>query len=97
MPDQARGQSAKYASLRLTERTDEVWENSQAAKSLERMRANPRVKYIVIVVPEDACPACQNLTGTYPKDKVPLLPIEACSHPLGCRSYYLPYLDEIFP
>jgi hypothetical protein len=28
---------------------------------------------------------------------VPRLPIEECSHPLGCRSYYLPYLDEIFP
>jgi hypothetical protein len=51
----------------------------------------------VIIVPEDACPACQNLTGTYPKDQVPRLPIEKCSHPLGCRSYYLPYLDEIYP
>jgi hypothetical protein len=25
------------------------------------------------------------------------LPLEECSHPLGCRSYYLPYLDEIYP
>ncbi len=81
----------------LTDRSDENWENSKAAQSLERMRANPRVKYIVVVVPEDACPACQNLTGTYPKDQVPRLPVEECSHPLGCRSYYLPYLDEIFP
>jgi hypothetical protein len=61
------------------------------------MIANPRIKYIVIIVPEDACPACQNLTGTYPKDQVPHLPYEQCSHPLGCRSYYAPYLDEIFP
>ena len=84
-------------SNRLTDRSADQWEASQAAQSLERMKANPRVKYIVIVVPEDACPACQNLTGTYPKDQVPRLPIEECSHPLGCRSYYLPFLDEIFP
>jgi hypothetical protein len=84
-------------SSRLTDRSEDMWETSEAAQSLERMKANPRIKYIVIVVPEDACPACQNLTGTYPKDQVPRLPYEECSHPLGCRSYYLPYLDEIFP
>ena len=84
-------------SLRLTDRSEDMWETSEAAQSLERMKANPRIKYVVIAVPEDACPACQNLTGTYPKDQVPRLPIEECSHPLGCRSYYLPYLDEIFP
>jgi hypothetical protein len=84
-------------SLKLNDRSDDVWESSPAAQSLERMLANPRTKYIVVIVPEDACPACQNMTGTYPKDQVPRLPIEKCSHPLGCRSYYLPYLDEIFP
>jgi hypothetical protein len=84
-------------SVKLNDRSDDVWESSPAAQSLERMLANPRIKYIVIIVPEDACPACQNLTGTYPKDQVPRLPIEKCSHPLGCRAYYLPYLDEIFP
>jgi hypothetical protein len=92
-PDQKKADQA----LRLTDRSEEMWSTSEAAKSLERMRANPRIKYIVIVVPEDACPACQNLTGTYPKDQVPRLPFEQCSHPLGCRSFYLPYLDEIFP
>lgn len=97
MSDQSHDQSAENPSLRLTERTSEIWETSEAAKSLKRMQANPRVKYIVIVVPEDACPACQNLTGTYPKEEVPRLPYEQCSHPLGCRSYYLPYLDEIYP
>jgi hypothetical protein len=97
MPEQKGDQSRKYPSLRLTERTDEIWESTEAYKSLERMRANPRIKYIVVVVPEDACPACQNLTGTYPKDEVPRLPFEMCSHPLGCRSYYLPYMDELYP
>ncbi|GEM_PF-899379 len=92
-PDQKKANQA----LQLTDRSEEMWASSEAAKSLERMRANPRIKYIVVVVPEDACPACQNLTGTYPKDQVPHLPIEQCSHPLGCRAYYLPYLDELFP
>lgn len=90
-------QSQEIPSRKLTDRAEDNWESSDAAKSLERMKANPRIKYIVIVVPEDACPACQNLTGTYTKDQVPRLPIGECSHPLGCRSYYLPYLDEIFP
>ena len=90
-------QSSTNPSFKLTDRSEDTWGSSPAAQSLERMKANSRVKYIVVVVPEDACPACQNLTGTYPKDQVPRLPIEECSHPHGCRSYYLPYLDEIFP
>ena len=97
MPNQKPDHSSTNPSSRLTDRSDDMWETSKAAQSLERMKANSRIKYIVIIVPEDACPACQNLTGTYPKDRVPRLPIEECSHPLGCRSYYLPYLDEIFP
>ena len=90
-------QSSANPPRKLTDRSEDEWGDSPAAQSLERMKSNPRIKYVVIIVPEDACPACQNLTGTYPKDQVPLLPIEKCSHPLGCRSYYLPYLDEIFP
>ena len=90
-------QSSHPSANRLADRSADEWETFPAAQALERMKANPRVTYIVIVVPEDACPACQNLTGTYPKDQVPRLPIGECSHPLGCRSYYLPFLDEIFP
>ena len=97
MSNQNPEQSSTIPPVRLTDRSEDMWEDSPAAQSLKRMIANSRIKYIVIVVPEDACPACQNLTGTYPKDQVPRLPFEKCSHPLGCRSYYLPYLDEIFP
>ena len=97
MPTQKSDPSTESQPQKLTDRTDDLWETSEAAKSLERMKANPRIKYIVVCVPEDACPACQNLTGTYPKDQVPQLPYQECSHPLGCRSYYIPYLDEIFP
>ena len=97
MPSPKPDQADQNQPVKLTDRTEDVWENSEAAKALERMRKNPRIKYIVVCVPEDACPACQNLTGTYPKDQVPRLPYDACSHPRGCRSYYIPYLDEIFP
>jgi hypothetical protein len=96
MPSKS-SQATEGAGFRITDRSEEQWESSSAAQSLKRMQANPRVKYVVIVVPPDACPACQELTGTYRKDQVPRLPIEACSHPLGCRAYYLPYLDEIYP
>lgn len=81
----------------LSDRSDANWESSAAAKALKELQDNPRVKYIVIAAPEEACPACQQLTGTYPKDKVPRLPVEECSHPLGCRAFYLPYLDDIYP
>lgn len=83
--------------FRIADRVEDRWETSSAYQSLKKLQENPRVKYVVIIVPGNACPACQNLTGTYPKDQVPRLPIESCSHPLGCRSYYMPYLDEIYP
>ena len=79
------------------DRSEINWETSHSAQSLERLKANPRVKYIVIAAPSDACPVCQELAGTYPKDQVPRLPVESCSHPLGCRASYMPYLDDIFP
>lgn len=79
------------------DRTNEYWVSSNAAVALKRLQENPRVKYIVLVVPVDACPACQALAGTYRKTEVPNLPLELCSHSLGCRAYYLPHLDEIFP
>lgn len=70
-------------------------EETKAA--LKRMQENPRVLKVVLVVPADACQACRELAGTYPKDQVPEIPMDACSHPLGCRSFYQPFLDEIYP
>jgi hypothetical protein len=78
-------------------RNADSWADSPASRALKRMQANPRVKYIVLIVPDNACPVCQNLTGTYPKEEVPPLPVEECSNPFGCRAFYLPYLDEIYP
>lgn len=81
----------------IKDRSEENWLGSKAAQSLKRMKENPRIKYIVVIAPADACPACQQLVGTYPKDQTPRLPIEYCSDPNGCRSYYLPYLQDIYP
>ncbi len=80
-----------------TARTAQAWENSEAARALRTLQANPRVRAITIVTPRDACPACQQLAGTYPKDEVPPLPFEACSHPLGCRAFYQPMMEDIYP
>jgi len=84
-------------SIHQPNRSEMDWESTSAAQSLKRMQANQRVKYIVIIAPAEACPACQQLAGTYQKDQVPKLPLELCSHPLGCRAYYMPYLDDIYP
>lgn len=80
-----------------TDRSEAGWQASPAAQALKKLQDNPRVKYIVIIAPDSACPACQKLVGTYPKDQVPRLPVESCSHPLGCRAFYLPFLDDIYP
>lgn len=84
-------------SIDLTARTMEGWENSDAAIALRQLQQNPRIKYVVIAAPADACPACLQLVGTYPKDQVPELPFEACSNRYGCRAFYLPYIEEMYP
>jgi len=84
-------------SILISNSSDAAWENSPGAKALKTLQDNPRVKYIVVAAPADACPSCQQLAGTYEKDEAPRLPISECSHPLGCRSYYMPYLDDIYP
>ncbi len=72
-------------------------EFSENAQALKRMLENERIKYIRITVAHDACPACKAAEGTYPKEKVPHLPIEGCSHELGCRCHYSPVLDVLYP
>jgi hypothetical protein len=62
--------------------------------ALKKMRDNPRVHSIRISVDHDACPYCYELMKTYPKDKVPSLPHQGCSHENGCRCFYEPVLEE---
>ena len=75
----------------------DLQELSNTAVSLKRLRQNSRVLVIRLVIPADACPACQAVEGTYPKDKVPALPVKGCSCPHGCTCFYEPMLNEIYP
>lgn len=72
-------------------------EFSVRAVALKRFENNPRVKYVRIVVAHDCCPACREAEGAYEKGAVPALPVEGCSHALGCRCFYQPFLDELIP
>jgi hypothetical protein len=65
--------------------------------ALTQFQTNQRVKIIRLVVMEDACPACKLKAGTYQKDQVPYLPSHGCSQNTGCRCFYEPFLDEIYP
>jgi hypothetical protein len=75
----------------------EMKDFSKTALTLRKFQENPRVNMVHVITHEDACPTCQEIQGTYPKDKAPILPVEGCSHENGCRCFYQPLLDEIFP
>ncbi|MGW8250616.1 MAG: hypothetical protein ACWGO1_08235 [Anaerolineales bacterium] len=64
---------------------------------MNRLQTNPRVKDVRVVVAHNCCPACREIEGTYEKNQVPRLPVEGCSHALGCRCFYEPMLLTIYP
>jgi hypothetical protein len=72
-----------------------VWSNS--AVTLKRLQENPRVTYVRIAVGNDCCPACRQVEGAYAKEVAPKLPVEGCSHANGCRCFYEPILEVIYP
>jgi hypothetical protein len=69
-------------------------EFSSTAVALKHLRENPRVRAIRVTVAGDACPYCYELLKTYPKNEVPHLPHEGCSHENGCRCFYEPVLED---
>ena len=71
--------------------------HSVTAITLKQLQANPRVRNVRLVVSDDCCPACHETEGTFLKERTPSLPVEGCSHPLGCRCFYEPMLSEIYP
>ena len=75
----------------------DLGEWSNTAIALKRMQENSRVVYVRISVAHDCCPACRQAEGAYIKEAAPKLPVEGCSHPLGCRCFYQPVLEEIYP
>jgi len=70
---------------------------STTAVALASFNANARVKNVRLIVADDACPACQQMAATYEKGAAPALPVPGCSHEHGCRCFYEPMLDEIYP
>lgn len=70
---------------------------AELAESLARLKANPRVERINVIVSDDACPAGRALQGYYSKDDVPVIPDVGCSHPIHCTCAYQPALNDIFP
>ncbi len=69
-------------------------EFSVTSIALKRMQSNPRIRAIRVSVADDACPHCYELLMTYPKNEVPHLPHQGCSHENGCRCFYEPVLEE---
>ena len=69
---------------------------SEHRESLERIRNGLATK-VRILASDDSCPVCKAAEGAYEFDKVPDLPLEGCSHPLGCRCHYEPVLDRFGP
>ncbi len=72
-------------------------EHSFTAVTLKRLQANPRVRAVRISVAADGCSYCADQLRVYPKEQVPRLPHPGCSHPQGCRCFYEPVLEQIFP
>jgi len=70
---------------------------SETTVALKQLQANARVIYVRISVAGDCCPACRQAEGAYAKESAPKLPIEGCSHSRGCRCFYQPVLDVIYP
>jgi hypothetical protein len=70
---------------------------STTSVALHVFKKNPRIMYVRISIGNDACPSCHAQQGTYPKENVPILPHQGCSHENGCRCFYEPFLGELFP
>jgi hypothetical protein len=72
-------------------------ELSTTSVALKRIRENDRISSVKISVGHDCCPACRQAQGEYTKENVPHRPVEGCSHSLGCRCYYQPVLEVLYP
>jgi hypothetical protein len=67
------------------------------SSALKKFQENSRVRDVRVVISADCCPVCAAHEGTYAKDEAPGLPVEGCSHPNGCRCFYEPMLNIIYP
>jgi hypothetical protein len=75
----------------------DLQEFSTTVVTLEKFRANSRVRAVRVSVGDDACSKCQEVRGTYDVDEVPDLPTRGCSNESGCCCFYEPLLEYIHP
>lgn len=64
---------------------------------LENIQSGGIATKVRILANHDSCPVCRSVEGAYAFDDVPELPLEGCSHPMGCRCFYAPILDRHGP
>lgn len=91
------GKSSRDLSVTCSRCGSDLSKVSETARAKGQLVSNPRVLRIRVMASADACPACQDATGEFQKDDVTDLPVQGCSHPLGCRCFYEPALDTIYP
>lgn len=81
--------------------TDQVQSFEKSAEDhrrmLEKIIKGGIATKVRILASHDSCPVCRRVEGAYSFDDVPELPIEGCSHPMGCRCFYAPVLDRLGP
>lgn len=65
--------------------------------ALQRIIEGGVATRVRVLASYDCCPVCRATEGAYEFDDVPTLPIDGCSHPLGCRCHYAPVLDRFGP
>ncbi len=68
---------------------------STSAQALRRYREDGRIREVRILADRNCCPTCREAAHSYAIGAVPALPIEGCSHPVGCRCVYEPVLDLV--
>jgi hypothetical protein len=53
------------------------------------MKARGAIRGVRIITGSDSCPVCQALAeAVYHPDAAPIIPIDGCTHPGGCRCAY---------
>ena len=72
-------------------------EYSSTAVARRKFVENHRVRLVRLVVAADACPVYTKLQLINTYNSVPELPIKGCSQNMGCRCFYEPTLNNIYP
>ena len=68
--------------------------HAQHRTNIESWRRDKmEIKMVELLGSDDSCPACKKLAGKrFSIDKIPELPYEKCTHPMGCRCEALPVI-----